>query len=80
MPKKFTEQEREWIKHKLLTEGRRCFEVHGIKKTSVEELTKAAGIAQGSFYMFFDRKRNCSITYCLKRNNEFVVQCSIHLA
>lgn len=32
MPKKFTEQEREWIKHKLLTEGRRCFEVHGIKK------------------------------------------------
>lgn len=56
MPKKFTEQEREWITHKLLTEGRRCFEVHGIKKTSVEELTKAAGIAQGSFYMFFGSK------------------------
>lgn len=56
MPKKFTEQEREWINHKLLKEGRRCFEIHGIKKTSVEELTRAAGIAQGSFYMFYGSK------------------------
>lgn len=56
MPKKFTDQEREWINHKLLTEGRRCFEIHGIKKTSVEELTRAAGIAQGSFYMFYGSK------------------------
>ncbi len=56
MPKKFTDQERDWIYRKLLTEGRRSFETHGLKKTSVEDLTKAAGIAQGSFYMFFGSK------------------------
>ncbi len=56
MPKKFNEQEREWIRRKLLEYGRRSFETIGLKKTSVEELTKAAGIAQGSFYMFFGSK------------------------
>ena len=43
---------------KLLTEARHHFETAGLRKTSVEDLTKAAGIAQGSFYMFSDRKRN----------------------
>ncbi len=56
MPKKFTNQEREWIEHKLLVEGRRSFEALGLKKTSVEDLTKTAGIAQGSFYLFFGSK------------------------
>lgn len=56
MPKKFSEQEREWVYQKLLSEGRRSFETYGLKKTSVEELTKAAGIAQGTFYKFFGSK------------------------
>ena len=56
MPKKFSKQERDWILHKLLLEGRRSFEAVGLKKTSVEDLTKIAGIAQGSFYLFFGSK------------------------
>ncbi|MDQ0196614.1 TetR/AcrR family transcriptional regulator [Paenibacillus wynnii] len=56
MPKKFSDQERAWINEKLLTEGRRSFEARGLKKTSVEDLTKAAGISQGSFYLFFGSK------------------------
>lgn len=56
MPKKFTDQERAWINQKLLVEGRRSFEARGLKKTSVEDLTKAAGISQGSFYLFFGSK------------------------
>jgi len=56
MPKKFNEQEKQWIRQKLLEEGKRSFEVHGLRKTSVEDLTKAAGISQGSFYLFFDSK------------------------
>lgn len=56
MPKKFSDQEREWIRQKLLTEARHLFEKAGLRKTSVEELTRAAGIAQGSFYMFFGSK------------------------
>ncbi|WP_410770898.1 TetR/AcrR family transcriptional regulator [Fontibacillus sp. BL9] len=56
MPRKFSEQQREWVYQKLLSEGRRSFEIFGLKKTSVEELTKAAGIAQGTFYKFFNSK------------------------
>lgn len=56
MPKKFNEQEKEWIRKKLLDTGRRRFESAGLRKTSVEELTKEAGIAQGSFYLFFGSK------------------------
>ncbi|AYB44568.1 TetR/AcrR family transcriptional regulator [Paenibacillus lautus] len=56
MPKKFSDEEREWIRKKLLTEARKHFETSGLRKTSVGDLTKAAGIAQGSFYMFFGSK------------------------
>jgi AcrR family transcriptional regulator len=56
MPKKFNEQEKQWIRQKLLEEGKRSFEAFGLRKTSVEDLTKASGIAQGSFYMFFGSK------------------------
>lgn len=56
MPKKFNEQEKQWIRQKLLEEGKRCFESHGLRKTSVEDLTKATGISQGAFYLFFRSK------------------------
>lgn len=56
MPKKFNEQEKDWIRQKLMEEGKRNFEAVGLRKTSVEDLTKASGIAQGSFYLFFTSK------------------------
>lgn len=56
MPKKFSEQEKQWISKKLFEEGKRSFEAIGLRKTSIEDLTKACGIAQGSFYMFFNSK------------------------
>lgn len=56
MPKKFNEQEKDWIRQRLMEEGKRSFESVGLRKTSVEDLTKASGIAQGSFYLFFASK------------------------
>ncbi|UAL26941.1 TetR/AcrR family transcriptional regulator [Bacillus paralicheniformis] len=55
MPK-FTEKEKEAIRSALVQSGRELFAQLGLKKTSVGELTASAGIAQGSFYTFFNSK------------------------
>ncbi|WP_400246787.1 TetR/AcrR family transcriptional regulator [Niallia sp. JL1B1071] len=56
MPRGFNEQEKQKIFETLIDEGKRLFSRFGLKKTSVGELAKAAGIAPGSFYTFFDSK------------------------
>lgn len=58
MPKKFTEQEKELIRAKLIQTGRKLFEVFGLQKTSVADITKPISIAQGSFYLFYDSKES----------------------
>jgi AcrR family transcriptional regulator len=56
MPKGFTQQEREKIRSRLIDSGRKLFETYGIRKTNVEELTRAAGISKGAFYSFYPSK------------------------
>lgn len=56
MPKSFSPREKEIIREALVTSGRALFGSLGLKKTTVEDLTDAAGIAKGSFYNFFDSK------------------------
>ena len=52
----FTERQNESIRLDLIREARRCGVTIGMRKASVEQLTKAAGISKGSFYKFFDSK------------------------
>ena len=52
----FTDEQNEIIRRDLLREARRCGVTIGMRKTSVEQLTKAVGISKGSFYKFFDSK------------------------
>ena len=52
----FTEYETEQLRKALLKETRRCAVTLGMKKTSVDQLTKAVGIAKGSFYKFYESK------------------------
>ncbi|MDQ0338022.1 AcrR family transcriptional regulator [Caldalkalibacillus uzonensis] len=56
MARKFTESEKEVIRTKLIEHGKKLFSQYGLKKTSIAELAAAAGIAQGSFYKFFQSK------------------------
>lgn len=58
MPVKFTKKEKEIIRKTLINEGRELFSLYGLRKTSITQLTEAAGIAQGSFYNFFDSKED----------------------
>lgn len=52
----FTDYETEQLRRALLKETRRCAVTLGMKKTSVDQLTKAVGIAKGSFYKFYESK------------------------
>lgn len=52
----FTETEKSHIRDQLMKAGREWFARQGLKKTSIEDLTRSAGIAKSSFYGFFGSK------------------------
>jgi AcrR family transcriptional regulator len=52
----FTGTEKAHIREELLEAGRELFATRGLRKTSIEDLTRPAGIAKSSFYAFFDSK------------------------
>jgi AcrR family transcriptional regulator len=56
MPRGFSDQEKEYIRSRLVETGKSQFERFGLKKTNIEEITKAVGISKGAFYIFFDSK------------------------
>lgn len=56
MPKKFSDNEREYIKKRLKDEAMKCMITYGIKKTSVDELVKRVNIPKGTFYLFYESK------------------------
>lgn len=56
MPTAFTEHEKETIRAQMREKGAKLFEKHGLRKTSVGELTEAVGISKGAFYLFFESK------------------------
>ncbi len=56
MGRSFTHREKERIRKRLLANARELFVRQGLKKTSLDELTRPAGIAKSSFYLFFDSK------------------------
>ena len=58
MPAGFTDKEKQQIEKRLIDEGEKLFSLHGLKKTTIKEITEAVGISQGSFYKFFDSKED----------------------
>jgi len=56
MPKAFSESEKEIIRVQMREKGKKLFEKHGLKKTSVDELTEVVGISKGAFYLFYGSK------------------------
>jgi AcrR family transcriptional regulator len=58
MPRVFTEVDRAAIREALIEAGREQFLRYGLRKTNVAELARAAGIAKGTFYHFFESKED----------------------
>jgi AcrR family transcriptional regulator len=58
MARAFTAGEKDNIRRRLLQAGRRQFARLGVRKTGVAELAAEAGIAKGTFYLFFESKED----------------------
>jgi AcrR family transcriptional regulator len=56
MAKAFTKSEKEQVRNNLLKKGREYFIRYGLKKTSIDDVARATGIAKGTFYTFFESK------------------------
>jgi AcrR family transcriptional regulator len=56
MSKAFSENEKALIVEKLRTGAMDCMRNYGIRKTSVDELVRIAGISKGAFYLFYSSK------------------------
>lgn len=56
MPKAFAEHEKAIIRQQLREKGQQLFALHGLKKTSVDDLVQAVGISKGAFYLFYASK------------------------
>ncbi len=56
MPKAFSEKEKDVIRQQMREKSKRLFEVHGLRKTSVDDITRAVGISKGAFYLFYESK------------------------
>lgn len=55
-PRALTAKEREKQREQLLETGKKLVIEHGIKRVSVDDITKACGVAKGTFYNFYDNK------------------------
>ena len=51
----------------LVAAARRVFEKKGFARTSVSDIVKAAGVAQGTFYLYFKEKNDIS-KHCIEIN------------
>jgi AcrR family transcriptional regulator len=71
MPKGFSEREKEIIRARLMEAGTDHFSSFGIRKTNIEDLTRAAGISKGAFYLFFGSKEELFFDIVEKIEREF---------
>lgn len=56
MGKAFSDEEKELINENIKKEAFELFRKNGIRKTTIGDITKKVGIAQGGFYTFYKNK------------------------
>lgn len=68
----FTEEKRNRVRESLRDTGRELFARHGVRKTTIAELTEPAGIGTGTFYQFYDSKEELYLDI-LEQSSEEVI-------
>jgi AcrR family transcriptional regulator len=71
MPRRFTIEEEQAIRAALLGAGRRIMGTRGVRKTSIDDLVREAGISKGSFYRFFPGKEALALEVLAGWEREF---------
>lgn len=56
MPKRYSEEERAYIRKRLKEEAVSCMGQFGIRRTTVDEIVKRVNIPKGTFYLFYKSK------------------------
>ena len=70
MPRALTEQEKCVQCQKLLEKGKAAVVSHGIRKVSVDDIAKAAGMAKRTFYQHFESKEKYLYALIEKIHND----------
>ncbi len=60
------QQQREQVGQLILDTSIELFRKNGYEKTTVDEITKVVGIAKGTFYNFFDSKRDVLMKWAVQ--------------
>ena len=68
----FSDEERIEIRKRMLEIGLDRFSTHGPKKTTISDITDPLGIAQSTFYLFFDSKEALIEEIVQEQREEFM--------
>jgi AcrR family transcriptional regulator len=66
------EQKKKETRNRIFEISRRLFKEKGFESTTVDEITKEAGIAKGTFFNYFPRKESL-LSYFREQKEEFIV-------
>ncbi|WP_233563525.1 TetR/AcrR family transcriptional regulator [Haloarcula sp. Atlit-7R] len=67
----FSDEKWAYIRSELLDTGRKLFARYGLKKTTISDLTDPVGIANGTFYQFFDSKERLYLEILTREQEAF---------
>lgn len=69
MPKRYSEQEKEYIRKRLKEEAAKCLARFGVRRTTVDEIVKRVNIPKGTFYLFYPSKELLLFDVILEQHN-----------
>lgn len=74
MPEGFSDADRARIREALLAAGHELFSRHGLRKTTIADLTDEVGIAPSTFYQFFDSKADLYVEVLEREGTKMVAR------
>lgn len=70
MPVIFDELAKKHLRKQMLDNGFQLIKLYGLKRTTIEDITKKSGVAKGTFYNFFKNKEQFVYEIILFKRNE----------